>query len=138
MAEQIPKPPAQPTVGRGATPPNGTTVRRPRPPGPNDVQPSSGKNNQPSNKNNLMRPRPWWISFILILIINYFLVQVFLPERPQPRIDVPYTYFKQQVAAANVLDVTSRGHVLQGTAKQPITYPPDQRKRPTSALSQPV
>src|SRR5438105_15947188 len=137
MAGDSDTPTTQRAAGRNPAPVNGAAVRRPRPPGPNDVQPSSSKG-APPTKNPLMRPRPWWISFLLILIVNYLLVQFFLPERPQPRIDVPYTYFKQQVAAANVLDVTSRGHVLQGTAKQPITYPPDQRKRPTSALSQPV
>src|SRR5216683_1978935 len=127
----------QQAAGRGGTPVNGATVRRPRPPGPNDVQPSSSKGAPPS-KNPLMRPRPWWISFLLILIVNYLLVQFFLPERPNPRIDVPYTYFKQQVAAGNVLDVTSRGDVIQGTFKQPITYPPDQQNAPTSNLFQTV
>jgi cell division protease FtsH len=137
MAEPTPSPPAQPSVGRGAAPPNGATLRRPRPPGPNDVQPSSGKN-QPSNKNNLMRPRPWWISFILILIINYFLVQVFLPERPQQRIDVPYTFFKQQVSAGNVTEVTSRGDVIQGTFKTAESYPPDQPNASKSTQFQTV
>src|SRR5919205_1359236 len=136
MAEPTHTPPAQPTVGRGAPPPNGTAVRRPRPPGPNDVQPSSAKN-QP-NKNNMMRPRPWWISFIVILVINYFLVQVFLPERPQQRIDVPYTFFKQQVAAGNVSEVTSRGDVIQGTFKQAQKYPPDDANAKSSTLFQTV
>src|SRR6266700_6080772 len=127
----------QQAVGRGDAPVNGATTRRPRPPGPNDVQPSSSKGAPPS-RNPLMRPRPWWISFLLILIVNYLLVQFFLPERPNPRIDVPYTFFKQQVAAANVLDVTSRGDVIQGTFKQAITYPPDQQNAPTSNLFQTV
>src|SRR5216683_4475682 len=128
----------QQAVGRGGAPVNGSTPRRPRPPGPNDVQPSSSKGAPQLSKNPLMRPRPWWISFLLILIVNYLLVQFFLPERPNPRIDVPYTYFKQQVAAGNVLDVTSRGDVIQGTFKQPITYPPDQQNAPTSNLFQTV
>src|SRR6266849_213086 len=128
----------QQAVGRGGTPVNGATPGRPRPPGPNDVQPSSNKGGPQPTRNPLMRPRPWWISFLLILIVNYLLVQFFLPERPNPRIDVPYTYFKQQVAAGNVLDVTSRGDVIQGTFKQPITYPPDQQNAPTSNLFQTV
>src|SRR5882672_2717927 len=128
----------QQAAGRGDAPVNGATPRRPRPPGPNDVQPSSSKGAPQLSKNPLMRPRPWWISFLLILIVNYLLVQFFLPERPNPRIDVPYTFFKQQVAAANVLDVTSRGDVIQGTFKQPITYPPDQPNSPTSNLFQTV
>jgi cell division protease FtsH len=72
-----------------------------------------------------MRPRPWWISFIIVLVLNFLLVQVFLPERPNPRIDVPYTFFKQQVTADNVLEVTSQGDTIQGTFKSAVTYPTD-------------
>jgi cell division protease FtsH len=86
----------------------------------------------------MMRPRPWWISFILILLLNYFLVQVFLPERPQQRIDVPYTFFKQQVSAGNVSEVTSRGDVIQGTFKNAQSYPPDQANAPKSTQFQTV
>jgi cell division protease FtsH len=85
-----------------------------------------------------MRPRPWWISFIVVLILNYLLVQLFLPERAQQRIDVPYTFFKQQVMADNVSEVTSRADVIQGTFKAPVTYPPDQANAPTSSLFQTV
>jgi cell division protease FtsH len=85
-----------------------------------------------------MRPRPWWISFVIVLILNYLLVQLFLPERPQPRIDVPYTFFKQQVMTDNVSEVTSRADVIQGTFKTPVTYPPDQPNAPTSTLFQTV
>jgi cell division protease FtsH len=85
-----------------------------------------------------MRPRPWWISFVVILIVNYLLVQVFLPERPAQRIDVPFTFSKQQVMVDNVSDVTSRGDVIQGTFKQSITYPPDQSNAPSSTLFQTV
>jgi cell division protease FtsH len=106
---------------------NGAVKPRPRPPGPNDVQPSSGKGNQqpPKQRSPLMRPRPWWISFIVVLVLNFLLVQVFLPERANPRIDVPYTFFKQQVTTDNVLDVTSQGDMIQGTFKSAVTFPTD-------------
>jgi len=79
-----------------------------------------------------MRPRPWWVSFIVILVLNYLLVQFFLPEKTQQRIDVPYTFFKAEVVAGNVSDVTSRGDVIQGTFKQPVAYPTDQPNAPSS------
>ncbi len=87
-----------------------------------------------------MQPRPWWLGFLVVLVLNYLLVQVFLPERPNPRIDVPYTYFKQQVVADNVVDVTSRGDTIQGTFKNAITYPqdPSQGSQQTSTLFQTV
>src|SRR5215216_401165 len=110
--------------------------RRPRPPGPNDVQPSSSKG-QPQQQNR-MRPRPWWVSFLLVLLLNYLLVQLFLPEQTQQRIDVPYTYFKNQIAADNVTDVTSRADVIQGTFKNQVTYPPEGQNQKTSNLFQTV
>jgi cell division protease FtsH len=79
-----------------------------------------------------MRPRPWWISFLVVLLVNYLLVQLFVPERPQQRFDVPYTFFKQQVAAGNVSDVTSRADVIQGTFKQPTTPPSQPNAQPSS------
>ncbi|MBV8714932.1 MAG: ATP-dependent zinc metalloprotease FtsH [Chloroflexi bacterium] len=87
-----------------------------------------------------MQPRPWWISFLIVLVLNYLLVQVFLPERPNPRIDVPYTFFKQQVMADNVSEVTSQGDTIQGTFKNQITYPTDasQGQQQTSNLFQTV
>ncbi|HET6315418.1 MAG TPA: ATP-dependent zinc metalloprotease FtsH [Chloroflexota bacterium] len=85
-----------------------------------------------------MRPRAWWVSFVLVLALNYFLVQLFLPEQPQARIDVPYTSFKQQVSSDNVTDVTSRADVIQGTFKQQVTYPPDGQEAKTSSLFQTV
>jgi cell division protease FtsH len=122
---------------------NGAVKPRPRPPGPNDVQPSSSKGNQqpPQQKNPLMRPRPWWISFIVVLVLNFLLVQVFLPERSNPRIDVPYTFFKQQVTADNVLEITSQGDTIQGTFANAVTYPaqPQQgQQQQTSTLFETV
>ena len=136
MADNENSVPSQQAAGRSGTPTNGAV--RPRPPGPNDIQPSSGK--KPPNKNPLMRPRPWWITFVIVLVLNYLLVQVLLPERPQPRIDVPYTFFKQQVQADNVSEVTSQGDTIQGTFKNPVTYPadPSQGQQQTSTLFETV
>ena len=88
----------------------------------------------------MMQPRPWWIAFLVVLIANYVIVQAFLPERPNPRIDVPYTFFKQQVVADNVIDVTSQGDQIQGTFRNAVTYPtdPSQGQQQTSTLFQTV
>src|SRR6266566_7419327 len=132
-------PTTQQAARRGPTPPvNGATVPRPRPPGPNDIQRPAAKNEPPKGNTNLMRPQPWWISFIVILVLNYLLVQFFLPASPPQRIDVPYTFFKQEVSAGNVSEVTSRADVIQGLFKQAVTYPPDQANAPTSTQFQTV
>jgi cell division protease FtsH len=130
---------AQQAAGRtGNAPVNGSDGRRPRPPGPNDVQRPTGPKAAPPTKRDLMKPRPWWISFVVVLVLNYVLVQFFFPERPQQRIDVPYTFFKQQVMAGNVVDVTSRADVIQGTFKEARVYPPDQANATSSTQFQTV
>jgi cell division protease FtsH len=48
-------------------------------------------------------------------------MRVFFPEPSS--ITVPYTFFKQQVKAGNVEDVTSVGDSIQGTFKSPVSYP---------------
>src|SRR5262249_26395836 len=110
---------------------------RPRPPGPNDVQPSSSKGGD-SPKRNLKRPRPRWFTFGPILVLNYLLLQLFLPEQTQQRIDVPYTTFKAQVSSDNVSDITSRADVIQGTFKQAVSYPPDKSDAKPSTQFQTV
>jgi cell division protease FtsH len=52
------------------------------------------------------------------------LASVFMPGRQQ-RIDIPYSYFRQQVATGNLVEITSRGDTIQGSFKSAVTYPPD-------------
>ena len=65
-------------------------------------------------------------------------VQLFLPEQTPQRVDVPYTFFKAQVTADNVTEVTSRADVIQGTFREPVTYPPDRQDGKTSPQFQTV
>jgi hypothetical protein len=51
-----------------------------------------------------MAPRPpirrWWqfLVFPALLLLNYLLIQLVTPAQPQ-RVEVSYTFFKQQVEA---------------------------------------
>jgi cell division protease FtsH len=56
------------------------------------------------------------------MLANYLATQLFYPEPAS--ITVPYTFFKQQVDAGNVADVTSVGDAIQGNFKANTTYPP--------------
>src|SRR5271157_787752 len=69
-----------------------------------------------------IRPRPWWLIFLLLLLINYLVMQTFFGE--PSAITIPYTFFKQQVQAGNVTEVTGIGDTIRGTFKDPVTYPP--------------
>src|SRR5262245_6599686 len=136
MAGDQETPSAQPAVTQQRPPsPNG---QRPRPPGPNDVQPTAASKDQSNNRFSNMRPRPWWITFVIVLVVNYLLVQFFLPEQTPQRVDVPYTFFKAQVTADNVTEVTSRADVIQGTFRTPVLYPPDRQDGKTSPQFQTV
>ena len=68
------------------------------------------------------QPQPWWLIFVVLMIANYLLAQVFFPAPPS--ITIPYTFFNAQVEAGNVADVTSVGDSIRGTLKAPVTYPP--------------
>ncbi|MCC7107261.1 MAG: ATP-dependent zinc metalloprotease FtsH [Chloroflexi bacterium] len=70
---------------------------------------------------------PWWrrlVLFAILLAVNYFIASTIVPDRVG-RIEVPYTFFKQQVQASNVTEVMSRADIIQGTFKQAVTYPPE-------------
>jgi cell division protease FtsH len=68
---------------------------------------------------------------LVFLAANWLLVPLLLPEKTNV-ITVPYTFFREQVTAGNVSDVTSQGDAIQGTFKQPATYPPTGDKQQTS------
>lgn len=65
--------------------------------------------------------RPPLIAAALILLVNYILVSS-MPN-PQDTADVSFTFFKQQAEIGNVLEITSRGDIIQGTFKEPTGYP---------------
>jgi cell division protease FtsH len=99
--------------------------RRPsRAPVPVDRKLKAGDKGKPEERSWLMRPRPWWVVFLALLAINYLAVEFLFPDRV-PRVEIPYNVFKQQVEAGNVVEVMTRGDVIQGTFRQPVTYPPD-------------
>jgi cell division protease FtsH len=55
---------------------------------------------------------------LILLGLNWFVVSL-LPDG-EKRIDVPYTFFREQVQAGNVAEVTSRGDTIQGTFREAV------------------
>src|SRR5579864_805523 len=70
--------------------------------------------------------RQWWrfLLFPALLLANFLIIQVVTPGQPQ-RIEVSYTFFKQQVEANNVAQISTRADTIQGTFTQPVAYQPD-------------
>jgi cell division protease FtsH len=58
-----------------------------------------------------------------LVLANALLLPVLLPEG-NDRVTVPYTTFKEQVAAGDVAEITSSGDAIQGTFRAPVTWPP--------------
>jgi len=68
-----------------------------------------------------MPPRRSLGLFAALLLINYLLMRFLFPgEQP---LTVPYTEFRQQVIAGNVVAIYSRGTTIEGRFRAPVTWP---------------
>jgi cell division protease FtsH len=65
-----------------------------------------------------------WLLFPVLLFLNYLLITVVLPKAPE-RVEVSYTFFKQQVQADNVVEISTRTDTIQGTFKKAVAYQPN-------------
>ncbi|NTU86271.1 MAG: hypothetical protein HGA45_44245, partial [Chloroflexales bacterium] len=61
----------------------------------------------------------FWLTFLALLLLNYFLINWLFPSEPV-LVTIPYTVFKEQVAAGNVTAITSRGEDIQGDFRSPV------------------
>ena len=77
-----------------------------------------------------MRPQPWWLIVLVVSTANYMMMRVFSPEPSS--MTVSYTFFKQQVEAGNVENVTSVGDSIRGSFKTEVTYPPQESQAPSA------
>ena len=68
-------------------------------------------------------PRRAWLTFLIILIVNFLLVRFLFPTAGQP-ITIPYTTFKEEAAKGNVKAIYSRGTSIEGRFNTAVTWPP--------------
>jgi cell division protease FtsH len=99
---------AERATGNAATPPAG---RKGGPASPGAPAPAPN-----------LRPRPWWVLFLVVMATNFLLMRACFPEPPS--ITIPYTFFKQQVEAGNVVRVTGVGDSIRGIFQSEVAYPP--------------
>jgi cell division protease FtsH len=66
--------------------------------------------------------------FLVVMAANYLLTRACFPEPPS--LTIPYTFFKQQVEAGNVVSVTGVGDSIRGTFGSDVTYPPEASQKP--------
>ncbi|KAB8141517.1 ATP-dependent zinc metalloprotease FtsH [Chloroflexia bacterium SDU3-3] len=117
------RPPAPRSTGPHGNPPGGSRAT------PNGAPPPQVPNP--------LRTWRFWILFMVLLGINYLILPMIFPE-PHDRVEISYTFFKQQVQAGNVSKVTSRGEDLQGDFKQPIKRSQDPAQASTTPTPQPL
>ena len=83
--------------------------------------PATGADPSPRGRFRLPGGRGFWWVLLALLALNWFIVSL-IPDR-ESRLDVPYSLFREQVAAGNVAEVTSQGDTIQGTFEKEVTYP---------------
>jgi cell division protease FtsH len=69
-------------------------------------------------------PRRTWLTFLVILLINYLLMKFLFPGADEP-VTIPYTTFKEEVAKGNVKAIYSQGASIEGRFAAPIAWPPE-------------
>jgi cell division protease FtsH len=102
------------------------------PSGENGAGPAGGPGAGTPTPGRAMPPRRTWVSFLVILAINFALVRLLFPAADAPT-KVPYTLFRDQVAARNVEAIYSRGASITGRFRAPVTWPRDSVASDTSA-----
>jgi cell division protease FtsH len=84
-----------------------------------------------------MPPRSTWWTFLVILLINYFLVRLLFPDADDP-VTVPYTVFKAEAAKGNVKSIYSQGASIEGRFATAVTWPPPQEANAPGAAEAPA
>lgn len=93
-------------------------------------KPSQGPD-QPSQ----MPGRRAWLTFLIVLAVNYLMMRLVIPNPEEP-ITVPYTTFKEQVEKGNVDAIYSKGASIEGRFKKAVTWPPPGGKDAAAAPPQ--
>jgi cell division protease FtsH len=87
---------------------------------------NDGTEQDPADERRTRIPRPpgsrrFWQFLLVLLALNIILGQL-IPSSKDRRIDVPYTFFRQQVSAGNVKEVNARSDVIQGEFRKAVKF----------------
>jgi cell division protease FtsH len=105
------------------TTPQDSTNTTERDPTPSGRPPDEQRRTPGPGEKSTMPPRRSWLWFALILLANFLLVRFLFPG-PEAPVEVPYTFFKEEVRAGNVEAIYSQGDTIEGRFEEPVTYPP--------------
>jgi cell division protease FtsH len=74
--------------------------------------------------------RRFWVVLLALLALNYVIAS-YAASGPS-RLQVPYSFFRQEVAAGNVAEVTSTGDTIEGNFKRRTAPPPGMSGGPST------
>jgi len=95
-----------------------------RNPAPSDRRPAGGGTGARAGvPQGGMPPRRTWLTFAVIVVLNYLVVSMLLPA-PDAPVTIPYTVFRQQVDQGNVKAIYSKGNSIEGRFVEAISWPP--------------
>src|SRR5919198_3253165 len=70
------------------------------------------------------RPRrSFWLVLAVMFVLNWVFSSMVLA--PPPRTQVSYTFFRGQVEAGNVAEITATEDAIEGRFKKAVPYPPE-------------
>ena len=105
------------------TTPQDTTNTTERAPRSSGSPPDEPRRELGTRGKSAMPPRRTWLWFALIVLANFLLFRFLFPG-PDAPLEVPYTFFKEEVRAGNVESIYSQGDTVEGRFEEPVTYPP--------------
>lgn len=115
-------------VAKRYSSPQANSGVRPRPPGPEDKRgataTSKGSGDTPERPGfgRMLRTPRFWTTLLILFALNWFLAPLLFPET-RDRVTVPYTFFKEQIEAGNVAEITGQGEAIQGLFKAAVPDP---------------
>ncbi|MHB8507554.1 MAG: ATP-dependent zinc metalloprotease FtsH [Candidatus Dormibacteria bacterium] len=68
--------------------------------------------------------RRFWLTLGLLLLLNIFVTNVLMAPQKPKSVVLPYNVFKQEVAADNVIRVTTTGDAIVGDTHKPVRSAP--------------
>jgi cell division protease FtsH len=87
-----------------------------------------GKREDRSQEQRSRTPQWMWLLLVGMFVANWLIASAVLS--PPERATVSYTFFRQQVEAGNVQEITSTGDTIEGQFRSPVQYPTGEANAP--------
>src|ERR1700738_853911 len=90
-------------------------------PAPTRQGPAPAGQKPPSGGLAPMRSGRFWLTFLILLLLNIFITNVVLAPAPPKSVVIPYNVSKQPRHADNLISVTSTGDAIAGVTRNAVS-----------------